>query len=192
MIGAPPIAPPDNTFINPEEVEFLLSELKALWGWKRDVDADIFLGWVAAAILGGFPAWRSHLYVYGSRGSGKSKLMEVAAGMLGEFGGSVLNDATEAGIRQSRNNQARPILIDEFEPDQGVRNESKQDGMFALFRRMSGERVVAFRAAAPIPGLVFRRCPTAHNRQLSRWIHVVNPRGTICACMDAPVGARDF
>jgi energy-coupling factor transporter ATP-binding protein EcfA2 len=109
-----------------------------LWGWKRDVDADIFLGWVAAAILGGFPAWRSHLYVYGSRGSGKSKLMEVAAGMLGEFGGSVLNDATEAGIRQSRNNQARPILIDEFEPDQSVRNGSKQDGMFALFRRMSG------------------------------------------------------
>ena len=138
MVGAPPIAPPDNTFINSEEVEFLLSELKALWGWRRDVDADIFLGWVAAAILGGFPAWRSHLYVYGSRGSGKSKLMEVAAGLLGEFGGSVLNDATEAGIRQSRNNQARPILIDEFEPDQSVRNGSKQDGMFALFRRMSG------------------------------------------------------
>ena len=52
----------------------------------------------------------------------------LAASMLGEFGGSVLNDATEAGIRQSRNNQARPILIDEFEPDQSVRNGSKQDG----------------------------------------------------------------
>ena len=39
----------------------------------------------------------------------------------------------------------------------------------------------------PVLGLVFRRCPTAHNRQLSRWIHVVNPRGAICACMDAPL-----
>lgn len=138
MIGAAPITPPDSTFIDPDEVEFLLSELKALWGWKRDVDADIFFGWVAAASLGGFPVWRSHLYVYGSRGSGKSQLMEAAAGLLGEFGGSVLNDATEAGIRQSRNNQARPILIDEFEPDQSLRNGSKQDNMFALFRRMSG------------------------------------------------------
>ncbi|AGI67601.1 hypothetical protein OAN307_c19520 [Octadecabacter antarcticus 307] len=138
MIGAAPITPPDISLIDPEEVESLLLELKALWGWKRDVDADIFFGWVAAASLGGFPAWRSHLYVYGSRGSGKSKLMELVAGLLGEFGGNVLNDATEAGIRQSRNNQARPILIDEFEPDQGTRNGSKQDKMFALFRRMSG------------------------------------------------------
>jgi hypothetical protein len=138
MIGAAAIAPPDNVYIDPEAVAGLLSELKALWGWKRDVDADIFFGWVAAASLGGFPEWRSHLYVYGSRGSGKSKLMEFAALLLGEFGGSVLNDATEAGLRQSRNNQARPILIDEFEPDQSARTGSKQDNMLALFRRMSG------------------------------------------------------
>jgi hypothetical protein len=31
----------------------------------------------------------------------------------------------------------------------------------------------------PVPGRILRRCPTAHNRQLSRWIHVVNPRGAI-------------
>jgi energy-coupling factor transporter ATP-binding protein EcfA2 len=138
MIGAAPIAPPVNAFIDPHIIEKFRFELRALWGWKRDVDADIFLGWIGAASLGGFPEWRSHLYVYGSRGSGKSKLMELAASLLGEFGGSVLNDATEAGLRQSRNNQARPILIDEFEPDQSARNGSKQDSMLALFRRMSG------------------------------------------------------
>ncbi len=138
MIGAAAIASPDNSYIDPEAITGLLCELKALWGWKRDADADVFFGWVAAASLGGFPEWRSHLYVYGSRGSGKSKLIELAASLLGDFGGSVLNDATEAGLRQSRNNQARPILIDEFEPDQSARTGSKQDNMFALFRRMSG------------------------------------------------------
>lgn len=138
MIAAARITPPDFSPISTESVENLLSQLRALWGWKRSLDADIFFGWVAAASLGGFPAWRSHLYVCGTRGSGKSKLMEIAAALLGEFAGSVLNDSTEAGLRQSRNNQARPILIDEFEQDESARNGSKQDNMLALFRRMSG------------------------------------------------------
>ena len=123
----------------PQDTELnLLRTIKRLWGWKRDVDADIWLGWVAAACLGGFPDWRAHLYVHGNRGCGKSKLIELAARLLGDLAGDVVNDATEAGLRQSRNNQARPLLIDEFEPDDNPRNASKQDGMMALFRRMSG------------------------------------------------------
>ena len=116
----------------------LLERLRKSWGWKRKLEVDVFFGWIAAACLGGFPDWRAHLYVYGSRGSGKSKLMELAASLLGDLAGGVVNDATEAGLRQSRNNQARPILIDEFEPDDNARNGVRQDGILALFRRMSG------------------------------------------------------
>jgi energy-coupling factor transporter ATP-binding protein EcfA2 len=138
MIGSRRITAPDLARL-PQDAELnLLRTIKRLWGWKRDVDADIWLGWVAAACLGGFPEWRAHLYVHGSRGSGKSKLIELAARLLGDLSGDVVNDATEAGLRQSRNNQARPLLIDEFEPDDNPRNATRQDGMLALFRRMSG------------------------------------------------------
>ena len=55
--------------------------------------------------------------------------------LLGGLAGDVLNDATEAALRQSRNNEARPVLIDEFEPDDNARNGARQDAIFALFRR---------------------------------------------------------
>jgi len=138
MIGAGAIEPPSFASISANLRLNLLNRIRELWGWKRSVDADIWLGWVAAACLGGFPEWRSHLYVHGNRGSGKSKLLELAAALLGELAGEIVNDATEAGLRQSRNNEARPLLIDEFEPDDNPRNASRQESMLALFRRMSG------------------------------------------------------
>jgi hypothetical protein len=138
MLGAGAIGQPNFTILPcGSQLEFL-SKIRDLWGWKRNVDADIWLGFIAAASLGGFPEWRSHLYVHGSRGSGKSKLLELAGCFLGDLAGEIVNDATEAGLRQSRNNQARPLLIDEFEPDENPRNASRQDVIMALIRRMSG------------------------------------------------------
>jgi len=138
MIGAMRISEPDVRALPLDAELNLLRTVERLWGWKRAEDASIWLGWVAAACLGGFPDWRTHLYIHGTRGSGKSKLIELAARILGDLSGDVINDATEAGLRQSRNNQARPLLLDEFEPDDNPRNASRQDGMLALFRRMSG------------------------------------------------------
>jgi hypothetical protein len=138
MISSSPIPKPNTNPVSPDVFKAILQRLKRSWGWKRNEDAEIWLGWVAAASLGGFPKWRTHLYVHGSRGSGKSTLMDVAVSMLGQFAGDVVNDATEAGLRQSRNNHARPILIDEFEPDDNARNATRQDSMLGLFRRMSG------------------------------------------------------
>lgn len=138
MVGAAPIAAPAKTPVDPSELFELVKSLRSGWGWKRKLDPEIFFGWLAAAFLGGFPEWRAHLYVHGSRGSGKSKLMELAASAMHDLAGGVINDATETGLRQSRNNQARPVLIDEFEPDDNARNSARQDGMLALFRRMSG------------------------------------------------------
>jgi hypothetical protein len=137
-IGATPINRPAVLAASAVEMQEVFQQIRNSWGWKGLHDADIFLGWLAAAALGGYPEWRAHLYVHGSRGSGKSKLMELSATLLGDFAGDVVNDATEAGLRQSRNDQARPMLIDEFEPDDNARNGARQDGILALFRRMSG------------------------------------------------------
>ena len=137
-IGAAPINRPADNQASAAEMHEIFEKMRTSWGWRGPYDADIFVGWLAAAALGGFPDWRAHLYVHGSRGSGKSKLIELAAKLLGDLAGDVVNDATEAGLRQSRNDQARPMLIDEFEPDDNARNGARQDSILALFRRMSG------------------------------------------------------
>ncbi|MEC8196563.1 MAG: hypothetical protein VX228_09650 [Pseudomonadota bacterium] len=131
MVGAAPITTPDLNRLPLDTIKSLLHDIQRLWGWKRPEDAEIWLGWIAAACLGGFPDWRAHLYVHGSRGSGKSKLIELAACLIGDLAGEVVNDATEAGIRQSRNDQARPLLVDEFEPEENPRHASRQGNMLA-------------------------------------------------------------
>ena len=55
-----------------EEIKELQNLLHRLWGWEDPDDADIVLGWIALAALGGFPNWRVHAYLSGPRGSGKS------------------------------------------------------------------------------------------------------------------------
>lgn len=138
MVGAAPIEQPDVAPARLDTFKSLLRDLEKCWGWMRPEDVAVWLGWTAAASLGGFPDWRSHLYGHGSRGNGKSGLIKLAATLLGEVAGGVVNDAPEAGLRQSRNNHARPILIDEFEPEDNPGTSSRQDRMLALFRVMSG------------------------------------------------------
>lgn len=86
------------------------------WAWAREVDADLWLGWLGCAVLGGFPSWRPGIVVTGPRGSGKSELMQLAETLLGAMARPMLNGATEAGLRQGGNGQARAMLLDEAEP----------------------------------------------------------------------------
>lgn len=137
-VACPELSDPDFSRAAPDTFKNLLHDLESVFGWKRSHDAAIWLGWVAAAALGGYPNWRSHLYVHASRGRGKSTLIELAQILLGDLSGDVVNDATEAGLRQSRNNHARPVLIDEFEPSDNVRGSMRQEGIITLLRRMSG------------------------------------------------------
>lgn len=138
LIAGPSVQLPEFGLLPCDTMSELLHRLEGLWGWSRASDACIWLGFVALASLGGYPAWRPHLYVSGSRGSGKSTLLQAAANLLGDLSGEPINDATEAGLRQSRNNQARPLLIDEFEPDASDRGGTRQDNILGLLRRMSG------------------------------------------------------
>ncbi|MDU8913431.1 hypothetical protein [Aestuariicoccus sp. MJ-SS9] len=138
MIAGQSISAPDFEPLPFDAMKVLLNKLEKLWGWSRSCDACIWLGFIALASLGGYPTWRPHLYVSGSRGSGKSTLLNAAACLLGDLAGEPINDATEAGLRQSRNNHARPLLIDEFEPDSSDRGAARQDNILGLLRRMSG------------------------------------------------------
>jgi hypothetical protein len=115
----------------------LLAQVVRGWGWRRSEDAAAFVGWIGAAMLGGFIHWRPHFAVEGGRGAGKSELAELAARLLGPMaGGGVLNGATEAGLRQARDGTAAALILDEFEADP-LRAGALAD-VLALARRMSG------------------------------------------------------
>lgn len=116
-LGSQKVSRPDLSGMAQDDVKALWHQIDSAWGWKQKQDSVLLLGWIGMATLGGFPTWRSHLYISGSRGTGKSELRETCSKVLGDLAGGVLNDVTEAGLRQTRDNQARPLLLDEFEPD---------------------------------------------------------------------------
>jgi hypothetical protein len=115
--AAPATERPASTAADLDDGRGLGEGIRGGWGWKREHDADLWLGWLGVAPLGGFASWRPGILVTGPRGSGKSELMEIAAAVLGAMARPVLNGATEAGLRQGGNGQARAMLLDEAEPD---------------------------------------------------------------------------
>jgi hypothetical protein len=126
---------PVETAADVEETRSMLESVRSRWGWDRPAAAGVLIGWIGAAALGGFPRWRTHIMVSGRRGSGKSRLVELADKLLGGMSDGVLNDCSEAGIRQSANGQARALLFDEAERDAEAGQPEK---IIRLFRIMSG------------------------------------------------------
>jgi hypothetical protein len=96
----------------------LLHSTVKRWNWKRpEIDADLFLGFLGQAMLGGAPTWRGHMMVNGQAGSGKSSLAALAGAVLGGSAHPQTNNYTEAGLRQSMTEQARCLILDEAESE---------------------------------------------------------------------------
>lgn len=112
----------------------LIAETLALWRWRRPIDARLALGWIGAALLGGYPEFRAHLLVAAEFGSGKSTLMKFFQAVMGDQS-SLWNDFTEAGVKQALSGEARAILLDEAE--QGGATGARMAGVIELIRRMS-------------------------------------------------------
>jgi hypothetical protein len=114
----------------------LFDEVRRGWGWRRaDIDAVAWFGWVAQAALGAFPRWRSHLWVQGQKGSGKSQLIQLGHELLGPLSPQVYSDYSPAGVRQAANGQARAHLFDEAEATGGA---GRVEGVIEMARTMSG------------------------------------------------------
>ena len=105
-----------------------------LWHYDNALSADIILGYLGAALLGGAPAWRVHLLLSAQGGSGKTWLMNFLDAALGGMG-AYANDTTEAGLRQALTGETRVLLIDEAEGDEGA--QGKVEGVIRLLRLMS-------------------------------------------------------
>jgi hypothetical protein len=102
-----------------DQVEKLLS-LITTWNWRRGhLDAMLALGWIAQTTISGALNWRSHLFVTGGAGTGKSSFNGkdgLCDRLLGR--GSVrTGNASEAAVRQILRAQTIPVIFDEFEPN---------------------------------------------------------------------------
>lgn len=113
-----------------------LKEALQMWAWSQGHEPDLLLGWAAAALLGGYPAWRVHAQISAEFGSGKSTLLKLLSGVLGPMG-KTLSDVTEAFVRASFANEGRVGVLDEQEQESGT--EGKMARLIALLRKMAGD-----------------------------------------------------
>lgn len=132
--AVPAKASPAESAATVEDLEFVRNRLQQSWNWSGARDADVIMGWVGQAVLGHFPSWRTHCYIRGKYGSGKSTLTKIVSDLLGGMSTGVKNGATAASIRQITNRQAIARIFDEAEGD----DHGAISDVVALFRLMSG------------------------------------------------------
>ncbi len=102
--------------------------------WRNPQDAMLLLGWLAVAPVCGVLAWRPHCFIYGPPNCGKSTIHSAASSLLRPLGLSADGQSSEAGIRQMIKADSRPVILDEFESDQG---RSHVAGVIRLARSAS-------------------------------------------------------
>lgn len=101
----------------PEAAWDLLALLKT-WGWERpEVDPQLLLGWIAAALVCGALDWRPMVWLTGGKGTGKSTLWTLIRFLLGENGLLHASEVTEAWVRQTLKMRTLPVALDEIEAD---------------------------------------------------------------------------
>jgi putative DNA primase/helicase len=107
--------------------------------WTRPASAILLAGWVALAPLSGALRWRPHIWITGGTGSGKSTILnDYIWFLMNGLEVYAQGNSTEAGIRQTLEMDALPVLFDESEQnDQAER--MRVQAILALIRQASTE-----------------------------------------------------
>ena len=112
-----------------------IEELKA----SNPGQLKYLLGWCVAAPLCGILEWRSHIWVHGESGTGKSTIIEkIAHPLVGNIGIQVKGNSSEAGIRQKIGDDARCMIIDDVKK-QGSSKTDKMEKLLDLMRSTSSD-----------------------------------------------------
>lgn len=87
--------------------------------FERPTGRYLLAGWAVLAPFCGALSWRSHIWVSGPAGSGKSWILSnVIRQMVGDnIGLFIQGNSTEAGIRQTMRQDALPVIFDEAEAE---------------------------------------------------------------------------
>lgn len=92
---------------------------------ERGAGIWLLLGTIFSGYLSGLSTWRSHVWITGSKGSGKSDFVSIILNNLCEcIGGiTITGNLTEAGLRQRINNKATIVIHDEAETSKNIDKE---------------------------------------------------------------------
>ncbi len=125
--------------------------------WANPQHADFALGWVVLAPVCGALSWRPHLWITAQRGSGKSWFQDnLVDPLVGRMAARVQGATTEAGIRQSIQQDARPIMFDEAEAE-SQNAASRIQSVIELARQASSDSgAEIMKGTANGTGMAFR------------------------------------
>ena len=131
-----PIEPAEPLPVNDANRLKLLCELLR---WEKPIYGTLFAGWIVCAMICGALHWRPSIWITGASGSGKSWLLEnILSPLIGCIALQVLSKTSEAGIRQTLNSDALPVIFDEFESEDRAA-AARVQGVLDLMRQSSTE-----------------------------------------------------
>lgn len=112
--GLPPLPAPDTTKATAKDVENILSVLGTFNFIDKEGSQLLMLGMIAQMYICGALPWRSHIWLVAPTGTGKTTLQSIIRELLASWCLHT-EDASEAAIRQTLNDDTLPVLIDEAE-----------------------------------------------------------------------------
>lgn len=137
-----PMPDMENPFpANSPEIRKLLDIIKQLdWRSESRNRATLSLfGYLTISPICGILKWRPHIWLDGSRGAGKTWVMQnIVNPTLGRYREMVKSNSTESGLRNLMHSRAIPVIFDEAEGT-SQRDKSRMDEILSLARHTSSE-----------------------------------------------------
>ncbi|MCA3266296.1 MAG: bifunctional DNA primase/polymerase, partial [Azospirillum sp.] len=133
-----PMSRSDEKPLKVEEARKVLDIFRRL-RWQDNLSGVLIAGWsVTAPICGAMP-WRAHGWLTGGAGSGKSWIQNnIINPLLAKTNMAVQSSTTEAGIRQTLQSDALPVVFDEIESEDR-HAQMRVQAILELMRQASSE-----------------------------------------------------
>lgn len=135
---APPLAVKLQTVL-PKEDAYRLVEICRLARWEKPYYGDLLAGWMFAGMVCGAMPFRSHMYLIGAAGTGKSWILDnIIKPVMGKMALSVSSKTTEPGVREALGGDIMPVIFDEAEAE-NKNDRARLQAIFDLARQASSE-----------------------------------------------------
>ena len=132
----------------------ILLDMFASRAWDNEVSGLLLAGWVALAPFSGVLPWRSHVWLTGSSGCGKTTIIRrMVHPLLGGMELYTKGATTEAAIRRKLRACARPVVLDDAEQSTAKPARARVRAILELARSASsgGGRILRGGSASSAP-----------------------------------------